>query len=183
MRLEVGVAGVGGQGALVAGAVIGRGAVMDGLYASQSSSYGAEARGTLSMCEVVISDEPIDYPLVERLDALVLMSSKASKVVRRLRAGGLLILDESVELQALVPSEVKVVRIGAFREAEARLGRPMLGNLVLVGALARLLGLPSLRALERAVALELPEGRQRLREAVGPRAVRLGFELAGSAEG
>lgn len=180
MRLEVGVAGVGGQGALVAGAVIGRGAVIDGLYASQASSYGAEARGTLSMSEVVISDEPIDYPLAHRLDALVLMSSKASRAVRRLRAGGLLVVDESVELQALAPSGVRVVRLGAFREAEARLGRAMLGNLVLVGALARLLGLPSLRALEEAAALELHEGRPRLRGAAGPGAIRLGFELAGS---
>ncbi|MCX8205561.1 MAG: 2-oxoacid:acceptor oxidoreductase family protein, partial [Candidatus Nezhaarchaeota archaeon] len=174
--------GGGGQGALVAGAVMGRAAVIDGLYASQASSYGAEARGTLSLCEVVVSDEPIDYPFAHRLDALAVMSSKASRVVRRLKPRGLLVVDWSVELQAPAPSEARVVRLRAFKEAEEKLGRALLGNLVLVGALSRLLGLPSLRALERAVVLELPEDKPRLREAAGPRAIRLGFELAGLAE-
>jgi Pyruvate/2-oxoacid:ferredoxin oxidoreductase gamma subunit len=53
----------------------------------------------------------------------------------------------------------------------------MLGNLVLVGALSKVLGLPSLRSLERAVLEELPEVRARVRGAAALKAVQLGYGL------
>jgi len=184
VRLEVGVAGVGGQGALLAGSIIGLAAVLDGLHAAQTVSYGAEVRGSFSLSEVVISSEPIDYPFASRLDALLLMSSRALKAVRRLKPGGILLIDEGVELGSPPGVELRVLKVPGFRRAEEELGRAMLGNLVLVGALSKVLGLPSLRSLERAVLEELPEVRARVRGAAALKAVQLGYGLeVGMVEG
>jgi 2-oxoglutarate ferredoxin oxidoreductase subunit gamma len=116
VRLEVGVAGVGGQGALLAGSIIGLAAVLDGLHAAQTVSYGAEVRGSFSLSEVVISSEPIDYPFASRLDALLLMSPRALKAVRRLKPGGILLIDEGVELGSPPGVELRVLKVPGFKE-------------------------------------------------------------------
>jgi len=176
MRLEVGLAGLGGQGVLVAGTIIGKAAVLDGLYAAQTVSYGAEVRGTMSLSEVVISSEPIAYPLTSKLDALALLSSRAAKAVRRVRSGGVLLADEGA-MEGVRAEGLRVMVVPAFKAARGRLGRPILGNLVMVGALVSVLGVPSLRSLERAVVEELPEARARVDGGSAVEAVRLGYSL------
>ncbi|RLF10536.1 MAG: 2-oxoacid:ferredoxin oxidoreductase subunit gamma [Thermoprotei archaeon] len=176
LRLEVGVAGIGGQGVLVAGSIIGKAAVLDGFNASQSVSYGAEVRGTLSLSELVLSDGPIAYPFTSRLDALIIMSERvARKALRKLKLGGLLVIDEKVK--EVSTENYKAVTIPAFRLAEEKLKKPLLGNLILVGALSKLMGIPSLRSLEKALIEELPEVRAKVRGSVALEALRLGFSL------
>jgi len=68
------LAGFGGQGVILAGMLLGHAAVSDGLFAAGSNSYGAQARGSACKAEVVISNEPIDYPHVELADLFVAMS-------------------------------------------------------------------------------------------------------------
>ena len=59
----------------MAGIIVGKAAsLFDGINAVQTQSYGPEARGGASKCEVVISDEEINYPKVESPDILVAMS-------------------------------------------------------------------------------------------------------------
>ncbi|MFQ6086958.1 MAG: 2-oxoacid:acceptor oxidoreductase family protein, partial [Candidatus Bathyarchaeia archaeon] len=60
-RTEVRIAGLGGQGVILAGQILGRAAVYDGKYVVQTQSYGAEARGSAAKSEVIISDEPIKF--------------------------------------------------------------------------------------------------------------------------
>jgi 2-oxoglutarate ferredoxin oxidoreductase subunit gamma len=68
--------GLGGQGVVLAGLILGHAAVQEGLYAAGSSSYGAQSRGSVCKAEVVISREPIDYPHVELADLFVAMSQE-----------------------------------------------------------------------------------------------------------
>ena len=61
MRTEVRIAGFGGQGVIMAGVIIGKAAsLFDNKNAVQTQSYGPEARGGASKCEVVISDTEVD---------------------------------------------------------------------------------------------------------------------------
>jgi len=46
MRNEIRIAGTGGMGVVLAGVIVGNAAVIAGLNAVQSQSYGSEARGT-----------------------------------------------------------------------------------------------------------------------------------------
>ena len=77
-RTNVRLSGFGGQGIILAGVITAKAAVeQDGIYATQTQSYGAESRGGACMANVVLSQEKIDYPEPEELDILVAMSQSA----------------------------------------------------------------------------------------------------------
>ncbi len=99
-RYEVRLAGEGGQGLILAGLILAEAAVIyDHKNACQTQSYGPEARGGASKSEVVIDNEPIDYPKVISADALLAMSQEAcDKYYHDLKREGLLIVD-SVNVQ------------------------------------------------------------------------------------
>ncbi len=76
-RIEFRFSGSGGQGIISAGIILAAAAVHDGQYAIQSQSYGPEARGGSSKAEVVLSDEPIDYPKATLPDYLLCLTDDA----------------------------------------------------------------------------------------------------------
>ena len=60
-RYEIRLSGSGGQGLILAGKILAEAAaIYDNKNATQSQSYGPEARGGSSRSEVIISDEEID---------------------------------------------------------------------------------------------------------------------------
>jgi 2-oxoglutarate ferredoxin oxidoreductase subunit gamma len=48
-----------------------------GLYAVQTQSYGSEARGGQCQAELIISDQPINSPMVDKKDLLIALSQSA----------------------------------------------------------------------------------------------------------
>ena len=74
---QIVLTGTGGQGLILAGIILAEAAVLDGKQAIQTQSYGPEARGGASRAEVIISDEAIDYPKVQKADTLLAMSQEA----------------------------------------------------------------------------------------------------------
>ena len=78
-RIVFRFSGSGGQGIISAGIILAAAAVHDGKYAIQSQSYGPEARGGSSKAEVVISEEPIDYPKATTPDYLLCLTDDAFK--------------------------------------------------------------------------------------------------------
>lgn len=63
MRQEIRICGFGGQGVITAAVILGKAAaVFDNLIATQTQSYGPEARGGAAKAEVVISRQRIGYP-------------------------------------------------------------------------------------------------------------------------
>ena len=95
MRTEIRICGFGGQGIILAGIILGKAAsLFDGNEAVQTQSYGPEARGGASKCEVVIDNKLIEYPKVQSLDVLVAMSNEALiKYIVDLKDNGTLIVD------------------------------------------------------------------------------------------
>ena len=78
---EIRIAGFGGQGVILAAAVIGKAsAIFEGHYATMTQSFGPEARGGSSSAQVILSSEPILYPYVTQPDVLVVMSQEAARV-------------------------------------------------------------------------------------------------------
>ena len=75
--IEIRIAGLGGQGVVLAGLLLGQAGVYEGWYAAGSNSYGAQARGSSCRADLVLSRGPIDYPHVERLDLFVALSQAA----------------------------------------------------------------------------------------------------------
>jgi 2-oxoglutarate ferredoxin oxidoreductase subunit gamma len=156
-RFEIRLAGEGGQGMILAGIVLAEAAVIyDALFAVQTQSYGPEARGGASKAEIVLSQEPIDYPEVIFADALVALSQEAcDKYASNLKKGGLLIVDQDKVSRVPLNS---AVRTSITRLAEAATGRTITANVVALGLLVGLTGIVSREALEKAVLARAPKG-------------------------
>lgn len=175
-RTEIRIAGFGGQGVVLAGVIIGRAATgFDKRHATQTQSYGAEARGGQARSEVVISDEPVDYPKVSKSDILVAMSQGAvDRHIGQCKEGSLVLVD--ADLAANVPDahKFKVVKIPFTRIAHEELGRRIVANIVMLGALVGLTGLVSMEALRAATKESVPERALEL----NMKALDRGFQIA-----
>ena len=97
MERSVVFAGFGGQGLLFTGQVLARAAIKDGLEVFWIPSYGPEMRGGTASCTVIVGDQPIGSPVVDRFDAAVVMNLPSlRKFGPRVAPGGLLILNTSL---------------------------------------------------------------------------------------
>lgn len=175
-RHEIRFAGFGGQGIVLTGVVLGTAAAMfGGKHASQTQSYGPEARGGACQSEVVISDEPVDYPVALSLETLVAMSQEAlDKYIGDLVPGGLLVVDKDLVTRVPEDGKYELKRVPATSVAEKELGRRIVANMVMLGAVVQLSGIIKPEELEDAVKRMVPPGTEDL----NIRAVRRGYELA-----
>lgn len=172
-RMEIRLAGEGGQGMILAGIILAEAAaIYDNIRAVQTQSYGPEARGGASKSEVVISRDEIDHPEVIGADVLVALSQEAcDKYAPNLKKDGLLIVDEEKVGRVPVTSAVKVPII---RLAQETTGRTITANVVALGVLVGLTGVVSRGAIEKAVAARAPKGT----EGINLAALAKGFEMA-----
>jgi 2-oxoglutarate ferredoxin oxidoreductase subunit gamma len=77
-RTEVRFRGVGGQGIITMGYIIGRAAaIYDKRKVYMSEFYGPEITGGFARTDVIIQDEEIDYPLIDHPNYFVAMSQDA----------------------------------------------------------------------------------------------------------
>jgi 2-oxoglutarate ferredoxin oxidoreductase subunit gamma len=157
-RTEVRLAGEGGQGLILAGVILAEAAaVYDGMQATQTQSYGPEARGGASKSEVVISDEEIDYPKVIEADVLLAMSQEGcDRYVGNLKRDGLLIVDSAHVTR--LPLGRPAIQVPITHLAEEATGRRITANVVALGVLVGLTGVVSRPAIEAAVQARAPRG-------------------------
>jgi 2-oxoglutarate ferredoxin oxidoreductase subunit gamma len=160
---EVRLAGFGGQGIVLSGHILGKAA---SLFEKKNSvftqSYGPEARGGSCSADVVISDDPIHYPKVGTPNVLVIMSQGALATYGgNLRKGGILILDQDLVTLSEEPQEVTVFKVPATRIAE-EMGRKIVANIVMLGAVAALGGVVTYDAMKESVLASIPQGTEDL---------------------
>ncbi|MEM1944944.1 MAG: 2-oxoacid:acceptor oxidoreductase family protein [Nitrososphaerota archaeon] len=172
MRYEVRITGLGGQGAITAGHVLGRAtAIYDGREAVVTEGYSPYITGGWSRADVIISDEPIDYPLVTKLDVLATMYDEGFVQNLKLVKRGRIIITEKGLVKRSARGVV-VLPIPAIETAD-RLGRKIVANIVILGAIVAALGAPSLESVEKALADRFPKAVELNREAV-----RQGYSIA-----
>ncbi len=149
MRIEIRIAGFGGQGVVLAGYVLGKAfALYDRYEAVMTQSYGPEARGGASSANLVISDEPIDYPFVEKPHVLVALSQEAfTKFRPGARSGAQLLIDEDLVIPLV---EDQPYTIPATRLA-GEMGRRIVANMIMVGFFTAVTGLIAQEAVAEAI--------------------------------
>ena len=157
MRYEILVAGMGGQGIILAATVAGAAAaVFRGLEATMIPSYGPEARGGRVYAQLVISDEEIDYPRVTHADMAIIMSQRAyEEFASIVKPGGKIIYDPDLVEPHDPPEGVRLVPVPATRMAE-ELGSRISANMVMLGALASITNVVSEGALRKAIEDTVP---------------------------
>lgn len=150
--LEVIFSGVGGQGLMLAGKLLGAAAVShEGKNAVMTSAYGVESRGSFAKSDVIISDEEIDYPEVLKADIVIALAPVAyEKYVSSLGEDTVLMYDSAIER-----AESKARQIGFPAEKiAAEAGSSSMVNIVALGALVKLTGAVSEQSIESAVSEE-----------------------------
>ena len=172
-RTEIRLAGEGGQGMILAGIILAEAAaIYDGKQATQTQSYGPEARGGASRSEVVISDGEIDHPEVLSADVVVALSQEAyKKFAASIHAGGLLIVDED---RVKTSADFSGIKIPIARIAQETTGRAITANTVALGVLVGLTNLVSREAIEKAVTARAPKGTEEMNR----QALQAGFAAA-----
>lgn len=180
MREEIRIGGFGGQGVIMAGIILGKAAaIFDENEAVQTQSYGPEARGGASKCEVIISDSEIDYPKVQHPDVLVAMSNEALiKYIVDLKENGTLIVDPGTtdveDVRDYIDSHnIKVYEAPATKTAVDDIGLKIVANIVMVGAIIKITNLVSPEATIKAIEDSVPKGTEEKNVA----AFKAGYEL------
>jgi len=173
-RVEIRFSGSGGQGILLAAAIVAEGAAALGKQVVQTQTYGPEARGGASKAEVIISDEDIDYPEVQHPDiSLVLSQAAYLKYAADTRPGGLLVFDSGL-VETAATSDGMVLRGLPFTQAATEeLGKKVVTNIVAIGAFVALSGVLPADGVEQAVLNRVPTRFRDLNE----QAFRLGLRL------
>ena len=150
-KIEVRISGLGGQGVVLAGQILGRAAVYDGKNAVQTQSYGAEARGSAAKSEVIISDGKIGFPMVRKCDILVAMNQEAvEKNIKDLKEDGILLVDSNT-VKKVSETKAEIFKIPATEIAEKMFGTKIYVNMILLGALTNITKLANEKSFKRAI--------------------------------
>ncbi|MFQ5838079.1 MAG: 2-oxoacid:acceptor oxidoreductase family protein [Thermoplasmata archaeon] len=179
MRTEIRMAGFGGQGIITMGRILGRAAVLyDKLESVLTEDYGPEKVGGWSKADLVLSDEEIGYPLVERPDIFVALSQDGYERYRdTMRPDGRALFEADLVHPGKGWSQ-DTTFIPALHTASS-LGKKVVANIVMIGALVELTGVVSPEAASRAILDSIPKGTEELNEA----AFNKGRELAREGRG
>ena len=162
-KTEIRLAGFGGQGIVLAGQILGKGAsLFEHLKAVFTQSYGPEARGGACSADVIISVEDIYYPRVSCPQILVLMSEEAKHTYGGLMANqALVLIDEDLVKLEAVPEGCRLYKIPATRLAE-KLGRKIVANIVMLGFITAITEVVGYEAMKQALFDSIPRGTEEL---------------------
>ena len=179
MKFEARITGIGGQGAITAGHVFGTAAALhEGKEVVVTEGYSPYVTGGWSRADVVVSDEPIDYPLVSRLDALVTMYQDGLDLnLKMVKPSGVILAEQRLVDLSKVVGDRRVFPIPAADTAEA-LGRKVLTNIVMLGSMVALASPHSMEPLKKAVTERFPKAAE-----LNVRALDAGADLAAKAKG
>ncbi len=157
-RTEIRITGFGGQGVILAGYIIGKAcAVNAGRNATMTQSFGPEARGSACSTTLVVADEEILYPYIQRPDVFVVMSAEGcEKYLDELKEGGTLIYEKDLVRPRLAEGR-KSYGIPSTRIAES-LGRVIVQNIVMLGFVAAVTGIATRAEMREAVRSSVPPG-------------------------
>lgn len=160
-RYEIRFSGSGGQGIITAAVVLADAVgILDGQYVAQTQSYGPEARGGKSKAEIVISNEPIDYPKALHIDLLLAMTQAACDAYFfDIKPDGLLVVDSTFVEQ--LPTS-RYVAIPFTEIARNEMDRELVANMIALGAVGFLSGQVNLKNLEKALMSRIPVGTEEM---------------------
>lgn len=168
------MAGFGGQGIITTGKILGRAAVLyDQGSAVLTEDYGPEKMGGWSKADLVISEKEIRYPLVEKPDIFIAMAQDGfDRFHETVRPDGRALFEKGL-VHPTRGWTRKTSFIPALKAAE-ELGRKVVANIVMIGALVELTDVVTREAAQKAILDSVPEGTEQLNE----EAFRKGGELA-----
>ena len=134
MTEEIIIAGFGGQGVLSMGKILAYSGMMQDKEVSWFPSYGPEMRGGTANVTVIISDERISSPILNKFDtAIILNQQSMDKFEQSVKKGGVLIYDPNGIVRHPERTDISIYTIDAADEA-SKLGLAKVFNMFVLGA-------------------------------------------------
>ena len=157
-------AGFGGQGMLLIGKFMAMSCMLDGKHVSWLPSYGPEMRGGTANCSVIVSDDPVATPLVDKADVIVAMNRPSlDKFEEHVKPGGVLVVNSSIIDRKAVRDDITVVYCDANGVADS-VGNPKGANVAILGAVMEKAPITSIDSMMEAIRIELGEKKARFLE-------------------
>ena len=184
-RIELRFSGVGGQGVILAGAILADAAVLyDQKYAIQSPTYTAQVRGGATKVDVVISEKPIHFPQTKSINFFMALAQRSfdryyaannynNRFFRDLAPDALLLVDSNLVPNVGNPPH-RIIQIPIIDLALKEMGRTIYSNVIALGIVAGLLKVVTPEALVAAVKRRAPRGT----EENNLKALDIGFKFA-----
>jgi 2-oxoglutarate ferredoxin oxidoreductase subunit gamma len=171
--------GSGGQGVITAAIILAEAAVMyDGKNATQSQSYGAAARGGGTRSDIIISNEEINFPEVRQPNVLVCLTQDAYNTYSSIvRPGGLLLTDTKF-VKTTKKVDARQVELPLYQEVMSKIGKPVVFNICVLGALVGITEVVRPKSVMSAVADRVPRDFLELNN----EALDLGFTLGAESQ-
>lgn len=133
MEQRMKIAGIGGQGVMVTGKILGYAASDHDKFASFLPQYGTQMRGGTASCTLIIADEEIGSPIVSRADLLMAFQQSAlDTYINQLKEGGLLFINSDT-CEIPVRDDIEVVAI-PIDELAREMGTKQVANIIMLGA-------------------------------------------------
>jgi len=174
MTRRILIAGAGGQGVMLLGKVLAEGAMREGRHVSWFPAYGAEVRGGTAHCTVIISDEEIASPCINKADVLIAMNGPSlTKFKSRVKTGGMFIINSSL---AQMSGIGKNHSNHPFSDIAFKLGNVKVANMAALGcylACDKIVGLDTVLQIVEDIA---PKDKKNL-VSINQAALRKGFSL------
>jgi len=153
-RLDLRIAGAGGQGIVMAGEVLAEAVLRTGRAAAHSKAYGPASRGGASRSDVVVADEAVGFPLVREPDAVIALTDEAYRKYGHDHAdGAVLVVDAEVED---LPEDGALV-VPIVETARRIVGAEVASGVVGLGVLSRVLDVVDADTLAATIADRVPQ--------------------------
>ena len=181
-QFEVTITGLGGQGALLFGQLLSEAGLSEYKNVGYFPQYATIMRGGESECTVTLSNEDIDSLLVFEPQAAVAMASPKLKVYeKRVKSGGLLLVDSSVISEKVEREDISVYYIPATK-VSADLGDKRAANLVFLGAYLEITKAVPLEKIEEVLEGRMKGGKEAMLS-LNKKALREGARLIANYQG
>lgn len=160
---EIRLSGSGGQGILLAGAILCEAVgFYDGKYVTQTRSYGPESRGGASRSEIIISDEKIGFPAATKPDLVLAMTQESvDKYLNDINRDGIIIIDDSI-VENIPDINANIFKIPLTQIAIEKVGKKITANMIALGSIAAIVDWFSKESFKKAILAKSPKGSEEI---------------------
>jgi len=179
MNEEIIIAGFGGQGVLSMGKILAYAGMMQDMEVSWMPSYGPEMRGGTANVTVILSDDRISSPILNRFDTAILLNQQSmDKFEPSVKPGGVLLYDTNGITRHPSRTDIHIFQVEAAAES-ARMMTTKTFNMIVLGAFLKIKPLIKVENIIKGIRDSLP-ARHHHMIPVNEDAVKRGMEIVKS---
>ncbi|MBQ7287090.1 MAG: 2-oxoacid:acceptor oxidoreductase family protein [Candidatus Gastranaerophilales bacterium] len=134
------ISGSGGQGVLSMGTLLANIFMLNDLFVTYCSCYGAEMRGGAVNCEINVSDKELYSFQNEKVDFIVALNQTSlNKFISKVKENGTIIVNSSLAKIEKTRNDIKYI-FAPFTQEAQKLGNIKFANSIALGVLAKISG-------------------------------------------